>query len=86
MGTETPDMRAFCVDDVFPFSVFQGGGEVQQQTIRERLYQPEDLEAGLPILRDGFGVVVTTAVAFDSFKRVLKASIPLRNMKGLVVM
>jgi hypothetical protein len=85
MGTETPDMRAFCTDEVFPYAVFRGG-EVQQEAVRTRLYQPDDLECGLAIVRDGFGVVVTSAVALDAFKRVLKASIPLRNMKGVAVM
>jgi len=85
MGDSNLDMKAFCREDLFPYCVF-ASGEVEAQEVRERLYRTEDMEHNSPVLRQGFGVVITTNSPLDSFKKHLKLSIPLRNMKALVVM
>jgi hypothetical protein len=54
--------------------------------VRERLYRAEDMEHKSPVLREGFGVILTTSRPLDAFKKHLKPSIPLRNMRALLVM
>lgn len=85
MGETNLDMKDFCQDSLFPYCVFRAGS-VEEEEVRDRLYIEEEMESGIAILRQGFGVVITTSQPLETFKRHLKSSIPLANMKGIVVM
>lgn len=87
---EHADFKAkLCKKEVFPTDVFQQAGMKLKGPAHapryKALFKPDELVAGQAIIKDGFHVMVLTALSAYDYEEKLSASIPLGYMSPLYV-